>query len=132
MLRRESGDDARHFSLPQDGGDSALETATLWLEEVGVHVHGEGWCSVPEEAGNILIADAVNYAAKTIDDRFYDLKPAIIVETAIRGADAVFLCIARKMIKETWSGASAILTQAQAGIMTLLAPLTFWWNNVRT
>lgn len=51
-----------------------------------MQVYGDGYYSVAPEAANILVAEAVNRAAKTIDYNFYNIKPAVFVEVAERGA----------------------------------------------
>jgi hypothetical protein len=65
---------------------SSLQKAVGLLQENGVEVYGNGYYSVAPEAANILVAEAVNLAAKTIDYEFYDIKPAVFVEAAERGA----------------------------------------------
>lgn len=66
--------------------DTALAEAVKRLGEYGITL-GEGYHSVPTEAGNILIAEAVNWAAKSIDYGFYELKPYVIAAAAREGAD---------------------------------------------
>lgn len=62
-------------------------TALEWLERYDVKPCGEGYYSVPPAARAVLVAEAVNLAAKCIDPEFYTLKPAIFVEAARRGKD---------------------------------------------
>ncbi len=67
-------------------GISALAEARRLLEANGIEIEGEGYRSVGESAKRLLIAEAVNWAAKKIDPGFYALKPYVFAEAAILGA----------------------------------------------
>lgn len=64
---------------------TALEEAVKRLGEYDITL-GEGYYSVSPVAGNILIAEAVNWAAKEIDYGFYELKPYVFAAAAKEGA----------------------------------------------
>lgn len=72
-------------SYNPDRVDTALEEAGKKLGEHGITL-GEGYHSVSPGAGNILIAEAVNWAAKSLDYGFYELKPYVIAAAARDGA----------------------------------------------
>ena len=60
-----------------------LTNAKVALESAGVDVP----CSPWDTAGAIMIAEAVNWAAKTIDYKFYGIKPAVIDAAIAIGCD---------------------------------------------
>lgn len=65
----------------------AIQDAIVWMMERGVQVLGEGYESVSLSASYLLVAEAVNHAAKEIDYRFYDIKPEVIAAAAVLGAN---------------------------------------------
>ena len=72
--------------------ESPLEEAVTLLREAGVKL-AHGWAR--EVGYPLLIVEAVNHAAKVIDERFYSLKPRLISWLANRfdggwGEDDVF------------------------------------------
>lgn len=70
-------------------GENSIDVAIRELKRFGVDVEaGEGYLSVEPEAGNLLILDAVNRAAKVFDPRFYELKALVFADAALEGKDA--------------------------------------------
>lgn len=64
-----------------------LQQVKAALEAEGVEVEGAGYYSVSPAARNVLLTEAVNWAAKDIDYNFYSLKPSVFMATAILGAN---------------------------------------------
>ncbi len=67
------------------------EISAIALAEQCLALHGIGFSqeverNISEAARSVLLAEAVNWAAKDIDTGFYTLKPAIFVEAAEQGA----------------------------------------------
>ena len=63
--------------------ESILSMAAAALESVGVSVPVSPW----DVGGAVMIAEAVNWAAKVIDEEFYSLKPRVIEAAVEIGAD---------------------------------------------
>ena len=71
------------YNMPEDQL-SALEAAKMRLHQDGIDL-GECWEDSIQAA--ILITEAVNWAAKTIDWEYYTLKPRCIEECWAKGAE---------------------------------------------
>ncbi len=92
-------DEINEYQSPVNDGDNfrpdwskpflAPYLSEAWdkLESYGVTVDGSGYLSVTEAAGNILIAEAVNLAAKELNPEFYELKAHVFVEAAESGKE---------------------------------------------
>ena len=51
-----------------------LSSAKTALEKAGIQVPHSPW----DRAGAVMIAEAINLAAKVVDEDFYDMKSAVI------------------------------------------------------
>lgn len=61
-------------AFPRDVDETPYDRARRWLREDGVRVE----IALPFRAMAVLVAEAVNAAAKAIDLEYYELKPAVV------------------------------------------------------
>lgn len=66
-----------------DSPESILSAAAAALEAAGVSVPVSPW----DTTGAVMIAEAVNWAAKAIDEGFYFIKPRVIEAASAIGCD---------------------------------------------
>lgn len=71
------------YEREDDSPESILSAAAAALEAVGVSVPVSPW----DTAGAVWIAEAINWAAKAIDEDFYFLKPRVIEAARAIGCD---------------------------------------------
>ncbi len=93
-----------HIDIAEQLKDGAnpIELAKKALDIYSIRPSDDILESFSSDAVNILIAEAVNLAAKTHDYTFYELKPAVFVQVAQEGKDAgVF--IHHEPNEGTWS-----------------------------
>ncbi len=67
--------------------NKVTEQAISILGKHNISIEGDAYTSVSQAAQRVLLAEAINLAAKKFDERYYRIKPALFISAAIQGAD---------------------------------------------
>jgi hypothetical protein len=87
--------------------ETPVEQAERWLREDGVQLDK----TLPYAAWAVLIAEAVNWAAKVIDGEYYDLKPRVV--------DYVSQCVG---VRGGWYGGAYYMYHYAVGVVSFHDP----------